>query len=111
MKRDLCSGCHRKWSRQQLRSSATFRRGLPVKATLWNYRDVAGIWCGLPLFLVALTGLIMSYGWANNALYQLTRSQPSLRGTASRSSEAMQFVEQIRNANHYRRFLTARRTM
>lgn len=66
----------KKWSRQRLNSVALFRRNLAGKPALWNRHNVAGIWSAVPLFLIVLTGVVMSYTWANNALYRLAGSEP-----------------------------------
>jgi uncharacterized iron-regulated membrane protein len=66
----------RKWSLQNIKSIFLFRRGLTGRARYWNWHNVIGIWSVLPLFIIVLSGLIMSYQWANNLLYQLTGTQP-----------------------------------
>ena len=51
-------------------------RGLSGRAFFWNLHNVLGIWCALPLFVVALSGVVMSYGWATNLVYRATGNQP-----------------------------------
>ncbi len=51
-------------------------RGLSGRAFFWNLHNVLGIWCALPLFIVALSGAVMSYGWATNLVYRATGNQP-----------------------------------
>jgi uncharacterized iron-regulated membrane protein len=43
---------------------------------------VIGIWCAPVLFGITLTGLVMSYQWANDLLYRLTGSKPPLPAAA-----------------------------
>ena len=53
-------------------SAMWFRGGLIGKARDWNWHNTVGIWSAIPLFLIVLSSVIMSYGWANNLLYTLT---------------------------------------
>jgi uncharacterized iron-regulated membrane protein len=69
----------RKWSGQAIRASAVFRRYLRGRARDWNWHNVVGIWCAIPLFLITLTGVIMSYPWANNLLFRLAGSAPPVQ--------------------------------
>jgi uncharacterized iron-regulated membrane protein len=66
----------KKWTPQRLRSSALLRRNLSGRALLWNLHNVIGLWSALPLFFIVLSGVIMSYPWANNLLYRLAGSEP-----------------------------------
>lgn len=56
----------RKWNWASLRSSLLFRGGLAGRAKHWNWHNVAGIWCVVPLIFITLTGMVMSYDWATN---------------------------------------------
>ena len=40
-----------------------------AKARDFNWHHVFGFWCLVPLFFVALTGVVISYPWANSMLY------------------------------------------
>src|SRR5262245_38666971 len=42
----------------------------------WNWHNTAGFWSAPVLLCITLTGLVMSYQWANNLLYTLTGSEP-----------------------------------
>jgi uncharacterized iron-regulated membrane protein len=66
----------RNWTAQRVRAASFFRRGLSGRAVFWNIHNVGGIWCATPLFFVVLTGVIMSYAWANNLLYRVSGSEP-----------------------------------
>src|SRR5689334_17324893 len=79
----FCLSWPRSWS--AFKSVIWFARGLGGKARDWNWHNVIGFWCALPLFFIVLTGVIMSYPWANNLLYRITGSelpQPQQRGDA-----------------------------
>ncbi|HLX44375.1 MAG TPA: PepSY-associated TM helix domain-containing protein [Bryobacteraceae bacterium] len=65
----------RRWSWQNIKNISLFRGGLSGKARDFNWHNVTGIWCAVPLFLIVLSGVVMSYPWANNLLYRLTGSQ------------------------------------
>lgn len=70
----------RKWSWKALRPSIAFRSGLRGKARDWNWHNVIGIWCALPLLVIVLTGVVMSFQWANTLLFRLTGSTPATGG-------------------------------
>lgn len=65
----------RTWTRQALRSSMLFQFRLRGRARDWNWHNTFGIWCSIPLFFVVLTGVVMSYPWANQLLYRLAGSE------------------------------------
>jgi uncharacterized iron-regulated membrane protein len=64
----------RKWSWKAVRAAATFRAGLRGRAREWNWHNVVGIWCSVPLLVIVLTGVVMSFDWANALLFRLSGS-------------------------------------
>ena len=76
----LLSGLYLWWPRQwrwpNVRAVLLFNPRLRDRARNWNWHNVFGFWSALPLLCIILTGLIMSYGWANNLLFTLTGTQP-----------------------------------
>lgn len=60
----------RRWTTKTVKAIAVPRIGLKGKARDWNWHHAAGIWSALPLLLIAGTGAIMSYQWANNLLFR-----------------------------------------
>ncbi|MBV6430141.1 MAG: hypothetical protein IANPNBLG_00244 [Bryobacteraceae bacterium] len=85
----------RKWQWRNIRPVAVLRGGLSGKARDFHWHNVFGIWCAVPLFFVVLTGVVMSYPWANDLLFRLAdgkaaRSAPPRRepprGEAARVS-------------------------
>ena len=70
----------RKLSWNALRPSLWFRRRLRGKARDWNWHNVIGIWCMFPLMIISLTGVVMSFNWANALLFRLTGSAPPASG-------------------------------
>jgi uncharacterized iron-regulated membrane protein len=67
------------WTRRQLRNVLWFRRGLPAKARDFNWHNVFGAWAAIPLFLVVLSGVILSYPWAGDLLFRLAGEAPPER--------------------------------
>ncbi len=70
----------RKWSWTAIRASIAFRGGLRGRARDWSWHNVLGIWCAAPLLVIALTGVVMSFPWANSLLFRLSGSNPPVRG-------------------------------
>lgn len=71
----------RTWNRSSLRAVTWFRGGLPGKARDFNWHNVIGFWSCVPLFLVVVSGAVISYPWASNLVYKLAGSEPpALRG-------------------------------
>jgi uncharacterized iron-regulated membrane protein len=53
-----------------------FRRGLPVKARHFNWHNVIGIWCAIPLALVVAGAIPISFAWGNALVYRLVGEEP-----------------------------------
>jgi uncharacterized iron-regulated membrane protein len=70
----------KKWTRKQLAPIVWFRGGASGKARDFNWHNVFGLWCSVPLFVVVLTAVPMSYTWANDLIFRLTGSEPSRLG-------------------------------
>jgi uncharacterized iron-regulated membrane protein len=68
----VVSGIYLWWPRKVI----WFQRGLLSKARNWNWHNTFGSWSSIPLFFIVLSGVIMSYPWANNLLYRLTGNEP-----------------------------------
>ncbi len=75
----------RTWSWQSIKAIALFRGGLNGRARDFNWHNVIGVWCAGPLFLIVLSGVIMSYPWANNLLYRLTGNEAPVQGNGQRA--------------------------
>jgi uncharacterized iron-regulated membrane protein len=75
----------RKWSWQNVKAVGLFRGGLSDRARDFNWHNVTGIWCALPLFVIVLGGVVMSYPWANNLLYRLTGNEVPAQTNGPRS--------------------------
>jgi uncharacterized iron-regulated membrane protein len=69
------------WWPKQLKAAAFqavlfFNSRLSGKARDFNWHNVIGFWCAPLLLITTTTGLVMSYGWAANALYRITGNEP-----------------------------------
>jgi uncharacterized iron-regulated membrane protein len=71
----------KKWTRAQIRNVAWFKRGLPGKARDFNWHNVIGLWSCVPLFIVVISGVVISYPWASNLVYRIVgETPPATRG-------------------------------
>lgn len=66
----------RKWGWPQVRSVLLFRGGLAGKARDFNWHNVIGIWCCIPLFFIVLGAVVISYPWATSLLYRAMGDEP-----------------------------------
>jgi uncharacterized iron-regulated membrane protein len=71
-----------------LRKIVVFDFELSGRAFFWNLHNVLGIWCALPLFAIALSGVVMSYGWATNLVYRATGNKPPVLTQPAARTEA-----------------------
>jgi uncharacterized iron-regulated membrane protein len=65
----------RQWTRSALRAITVFNGGLRGKARDWNWHNVLGLWCGPLLVVIAATAMPISYRWATNVIYKITRTE------------------------------------
>jgi uncharacterized iron-regulated membrane protein len=76
----VMSGAYLWWPRsltwKAVRSVAWFRRGLKGRARDFNWHNTFGFWCVLPLFVVVLSAVVISYGWAGNLVYRAVGETP-----------------------------------
>jgi len=66
----------RLWSRIQFRNVLWFRRRVEGRARDFNWHNVIGIWSAVPLALVVLGAVPISYPWASNLVYRLVGEEP-----------------------------------
>lgn len=78
----------RHWRLPNLCAALLFNPKLRGRARDWNWHNVIGFWSSFPMLLIILSGLIMSYGWANNLLFRLTGNEPPPPRSASPSIAA-----------------------
>ena len=70
----------KEWDWRNLKKVTLVRGGPWIRARDWNWHNVLGFWCAVPLFVIVVTGVIMSYAWANNLLYRMTGNVPPPQG-------------------------------
>ena len=63
-----------KWSRKNFKYGIVLNQNLKGRARHWNWHRAIAFWCSPLLLVVALTGIIMSYDWANDLVFRLTGS-------------------------------------
>jgi uncharacterized iron-regulated membrane protein len=66
----------KRWSTVATRRISWFRSGLRGRARDWNWHHVLGIWCFPVLVVLSASGVVMSYRWANDAVFRLAGSPP-----------------------------------
>lgn len=68
------------WKWAFFRMNLLFGRRYPTrKARDYNWHHVFGFWALVPLFFVVLSGVVISYPWANAALYRVFGEEPPQR--------------------------------
>jgi uncharacterized iron-regulated membrane protein len=70
----------RRWSWQHVRPILLFGGRLRGKARDFNWHNVIGFWSAVPLFLVVLTAMPISFPWANALVYRLAGEAPPAGG-------------------------------
>jgi uncharacterized iron-regulated membrane protein len=69
----------RTWTWRQLRAVIWFRGGLRGKARDFNWHNAIGLWSAVPLFVVVLSGVVISYPWASDLVYRVAGETPPAR--------------------------------
>src|SRR5262249_51827883 len=64
----------RTWSWSTVRSVLWFRSTRGGRARDFNWHNVIGLWCAPILIVLTVTGVVMSYPWANALLFKLAGS-------------------------------------
>jgi uncharacterized iron-regulated membrane protein len=80
----VTSGAFLWWPRERgwraVRAVALYRAGLRGRARDFNWHNVTGLWLGVPLFLIVVSGAVISYPWASDLLYRALGETPPPRG-------------------------------
>ncbi len=66
----------RNWNWASLKGILFFNPAMRGKQRDWNWHNVFGFWCLPVLLMTTLTGVVMSYTWANDLLYRAAGSKP-----------------------------------
>jgi uncharacterized iron-regulated membrane protein len=75
------------FSSKHFRAIAWFRGGLSGKARDFNWHNVIGVWCVVPLFLIVISGVVIGYGWASNLVLQLGGVSPQAPPSATKEEK------------------------
>lgn len=90
----------RNWSWKAVRNVTWFRRGLPSKARDFNWHNTIGFWSAVPLFIVVLSAVVISYTWAGNLVYRIAgETPPAPRANAPAQGANKDNTPQIDNLN------------
>jgi uncharacterized iron-regulated membrane protein len=75
----------RRWSWQRVRPVVWFS-GATGKARDFNWHNTIGVWSAIPLFIVVLSALPISFPWANALVYRIAgEAPPAARGRQGES--------------------------
>src|SRR5688572_24124528 len=66
----------RQWTWRRVRPVVLFKGGLRGKARDFNWHNVIGMWSAVPLFIVVVSAVPISFRWANDAVYYAVGEQP-----------------------------------
>ena len=69
----------RVWTWRQFRAVIWFRGGLRGKARDFNWHNAIGLWSAVPLFVIVLSGVVISYPWASDLVYRVAGETPPAR--------------------------------
>ncbi|MFM1886298.1 MAG: hypothetical protein RL026_1455 [Pseudomonadota bacterium] len=68
------------WRWRSVRDRVLFRRKyVNAKVRDYSWHQVFGLWALIPLFLISLSGVVISYGWASNLVYTAYGELPPSR--------------------------------
>ena len=84
----------RTWTLNSLRNIITFRRDLKGRTRDLNWHNVVGFWLSVPLLIIVVSGLVISYGWASNLVYRAVGEEPPLPASLSASETSITEDEQ-----------------
>ena len=89
----------RTWTRAAVRAATRFKFSLRGKARDFNWHNVIGFWTCIPLAVIVLCAVVMSYPWANNLVYKMTGNPPP-PPNAQQQAGASSRANGQRNRNH-----------
>lgn len=72
----------RRWSARAVRPSLWFVREARGRARDWNWHNVIGFWTLPVLLVLAVSGVVLSYRWAGNAVFHLAGETPPAPSSA-----------------------------
>ena len=78
----------RRWGWAQVRNVVLFNGRARGRARDFNWHNVIGSWCAIPLFVVVLCAMPISFGWFNAFVYRAVGEQPPPPPAGPRGSAA-----------------------
>jgi uncharacterized iron-regulated membrane protein len=69
----------RRWTWNHVRSVLLFNSTTTAKARDFNWHNVIGVWSAIPLFIVVLSALPISFPWANALVYRAVGEEPPVQ--------------------------------
>lgn len=75
------------WNLSSIQAITIFNPNLKGKARDWNWHNVIGFWLSPLILMTTVTGIIMSYTWANDLLYRITGNEPPFKQQRSDPSK------------------------
>jgi uncharacterized iron-regulated membrane protein len=80
----------RQWTKNTLRAITLFNWKLSGKPRDWNWHNVIGLWTAPVLIVLTLTAMPISYRWATDVIYKLTRTEPPAPAGAPGATPAVE---------------------
>jgi uncharacterized iron-regulated membrane protein len=80
----------RRWTWHHLKRIVLFQPRLHGPARDWNWHNVLGFWCCIPLTFITLSGAVIAFEWANNLLFRLAGCEPPPAKSAGGGGSATQ---------------------
>lgn len=88
----VVSGCYLWWPRRlswsHVRAVVLLSGGLKARARDFNWHNVIGFWAALPLVVIVLGGVVISYPWASDLVYRALGDEPPPRQRLTASPAA-----------------------
>ncbi|HET9269039.1 MAG TPA: PepSY-associated TM helix domain-containing protein [Vicinamibacterales bacterium] len=69
----------RRWTWKHMRPVVVFTKGASGKARDFNWHNVIGAWCLVPLFIVVISAVPISFPWGNDLVYRAMGEEPPAR--------------------------------
>jgi uncharacterized iron-regulated membrane protein len=84
----IVTGLYLWFPRKWVKAIALPSLQLRGKARDFTWHNAIGLWAALPLAVIALTGIVMNYSWANSLLFRAAGAEPPPpRKVAAKASE------------------------
>ncbi len=77
----------RVWRWQNVRSVLFFKGTLSGKARDFNWHNVIGVWSAIPLFIVVISAVPISFPWGNAFVYRAVGEEPPAAGRGGAGRE------------------------